>query len=210
VTINTIFCGNDRDRDAESWNRFASYAGGAFLTINTDRPVVIPTTPYDAKINEYGSKINKTYLPYGQAQVREEKVKNQMAQDANAQELGVGVAAGRNVVKAGTQYRNDSWDLCDRVKNDKDFDLSKLPESELPESLRKLSPSERLATVQKMLAEREQISKEIAELNKKRLAYIAEEQKKQARSSAPGLDDGFRKVLTQQVRERGLTLSDQP
>jgi hypothetical protein len=210
ITINTIFCGSNSHRDSESWRLFASYAGGAYLHIDTNRPVVIPTTPYDAKINEWGQKLNSTYLPYGAKVVREEKVMNQTLQDANAAKLGAGVAAGRGAVKASAQYRNDAWDLCDRKKNDKNFDITKIPEAELPECLQKLPVDKRAAEIDKMIAERDRISKEISELNKKRMAYIADAQKTAKNPANPTLDAAFRKVLKDQVAERGLTLSDSP
>jgi hypothetical protein len=208
VTINCIFCGRPRQADANSWRQFAAYAGGAFLSIDTTRPVYVPKTPYDDEINKWGVKLNATYLPYGTAETRTGKVANQVAQDANASQLGAGVAAGRAIVKAGAQYRNAEWDLCDRKLNDKNFDVTKVPEEQLPESLRQLPPGARAAAVDKMIAERQTIQKEIESLSRKRSEYIAAEQKKTPApsKSGGGLDDAFRTVLRQQAADRGLKM----
>ena len=206
VSIHTIYCGQTRDSDARSWRQFATLAGGGFTAISTSDPGYNPTTPFDSKINEWGLKLNSTYVPYGDKAWREDKVQNQTAQDSNAAGLGGSVAASRAVVKAGAQYRNPTWDLCDKLKEDAKFDVNSVPEDKLPEEIRKLPKEKPQSYVQAKLDERSQIAKEIDELNKKRTAFIDAERKKTAgKKAGSGLDEALMKSVKEEAAKRGFT-----
>ena len=58
------------------------------------------------------------------------------------------------------------------------FDITKVPEKELCEELRKLKPQERVKYVKEKLNQRLTLQKEITELSKKRDEYVKEETKK--------------------------------
>jgi len=205
VSIHTIYCGGPRDADARSWRQFAMLAGGAFTAISTNEPIYTPKTPYDDQLNSWGIKLNSTYVPYGAVHFREDKVRNQTAQDANASSLGGGVAASRAVVKAGAQYRNATWDLCDRLKEDPKFEVNSVPEDQLPDEVRGLPKDKRQGYVQTKLQERGQLSKQIDELNKKRSAYIDEERKKTAgKKPGAGLDEALLKTIREEAKQRGF------
>ena len=55
--------------------------------------------------------------------------------------------------KAGALYRSSDWDLVDRLKDDPKLDITKIPEDELCDELKKLKPEERVAHVKKKLEE---------------------------------------------------------
>ncbi len=74
-------------------------------------------------------------------------------------------------------YKNESWDLVDRVKEDKTA-LKKIRKEELPAELKDKSEAEIEAVVTEKTRERENIQKEIAGLAKQRQAYIDAENKK--------------------------------
>jgi len=207
VSVHTIYCGRREDGDARSWRQFAMLSGGAFTAISTDEPIYIPKTPYDDQLNSWGTRLNSTYVPYGAVREREEKVRNHTAQDANALGLGGGVGASRAVVKAGAQYRNPTWDLCDRLKDDPKFDVNSLPEDQLPEDIHKLSKDKRQSYVKGKVDERAQLSKQIEELNQKRTAYIDAERKKAAGTKkGSGLDEALLKSIRDEAKQRGFTV----
>jgi hypothetical protein len=207
VSIHTIYCGRREDSDARSWRQFAMLAGGAFTAISTSEPIYIPKTPYDEQLNSWGMKLNSTYVPYGAVREREDKVRNQSEQDKNALGLGGGVGASRAVVKAGAQYRNPTWDLCDRLKEDAKFDVNSVPEEQLPEEIRKLPKDKRQGYVKAKVEERSQLSKQIEELNKKRTAYIDAERKKSTqKKSGAGLDEVLLKSIREEAKQRGFEI----
>jgi hypothetical protein len=206
IVINPIYCGNHTDNDARDWKEFAALCGGRFASINQEGGTVAIATPHDKELAELSGKLNTTYVPYGR--VAHEKALNQAAQDANAVNAGSGVAAARAVSKASGLYRNEEWDLVDRLKKDPKFDVKKVPETDLPESLRKMKPEEREAKVKKMAAQRDSLQKQIAEVNVKRLAYVAEQLKKNASTADKAFDAAVRGALREQAASKGIKIPD--
>lgn len=205
IVINTIFCGPANHRDAADWKDFAALAGGRFVNINQDGGVVAIATPMDKELAELGAKLNDTYVVYG-GKKSEEKKQNQVAQDANA--ASSGGLAPRTASKASGLYRNDAWDLVDRLKNDPKFDIKKVPENELCDELKKLKPDEREAYVKKMAEKRDGLQKQILELNKKRDAYIAEETKKKPTKGDQAFDAAIRATLREQAAGKGIAIPE--
>ncbi len=206
IIINPIFCGNPQHRDAADWIEFASLAGGRFASIDQDKGVVAIAAPQDKQIVELGNKMNATYLAYGKSGA--DKARNQLAQDQNAYQAGAGVAAARVASKNTALYRCEEWDLVDRMKQDPKFDVTKLPEADLPEAMRKLTPAQRVAYVKDAAAKREVLQKQITELTQQRDAYIREQMKRQQGSAARAFDAALRETLHIQARERGITIPE--
>ncbi len=204
VVINPIFCGNSKSGDAKTWIELAELAGGRFASIDQNRGTVAIATPMDKKIAALGKKLNTTYIPYGQA--GKAKAENQVAQTANSAKLGTSVAALRAVAQNSALYRCADWDLIDRIKMDKKFDLTKLKEDQLPAIMRKMTPKERVEYVTKKRTQREAIQKEITKLNKERTQYIAEQRKKNPSSADRAFDEAIRQTLRKQAAERGITI----
>jgi hypothetical protein len=209
VIINTIYCTWPRavPGEIEGWESFAKKAEGRFAKIDMKKGTVAITTPHDKKLEELSAQLNKTYLAYGKKEVREYKSGNQAAQDANAKKAP-GAAPARAASKASALYRSSDWDLVDRLKDDPKFDITKIPEDELCEELRKLKPEERVAVVKKKLAERDAIQKEIAEVSKKRSEYIKEEMKKNDKLGDKAFDEAVRGALRDQARKKKFTIPD--
>jgi hypothetical protein len=206
IVINTVYCGSPNHPDVKGWTDFALQAGGKYANIDQNRGTVIASTPMDKELTALGEKLNGTYVRYGK--LGDEKAANQRAQDANAYQQAPGVAAARTVTKAGGLYRNDDWDLVDKLKNDPKFDITKVPEAELCEELRKLTPEQRVAHVKEMAAKREGIQKQISELSAKRQEYIAEQVKKNPSSADRAFDEAVRGALREQAATKGIKIPD--
>jgi hypothetical protein len=209
VIINTIYCTWPRavPGEVEGWENFAKKAEGRFAKIDMKKGTVAIATPQDRKLEELSAQLNKTYLAYGKKEVREFKAQNQVQQDANAARSG-GAAPARALSKASELYRSSEWDLVDRLKNDPKLDITKIPEDELCEELKKLKPEARLALVKKKLAEREAIQKEIMEVSKLRGDYIKEEMKKDDKLGDRAFDEAVRGALREQAGKKGFTIPD--
>jgi len=181
IIINTIYCGPGTHPEAQGWRNFAVMAEGRFASIDQEGGSVAIATPQDKKLAELSTQLNTTYVAYGKEELRREKALNQTAQDANAAKLAPSVSATRATSKAGGLYRNSDWDLVDKLKDDPRFDITKVPEKELCEELRKLKPEERVRYVKDKLNKRLALQKEITELSKKRDEYVKEATKKNAK-----------------------------
>jgi len=176
VIVNTIFCGNYDQGISTMWKQGAVLTGGEYMAIDHNRQVVHINTPYDDVIIRLNSKLNNTYISYGS--VGRQKKELQSVQDANAAELEEVVAVKRAVSKSSRFYKNSQWDLVDAVEDDESM-ISELKDKELPEELQGKSEGEIKAYVKQKKTEREEIQKQIQELNAKREVYIAEHQKEE-------------------------------
>jgi len=209
VIINTIYCdrgGVVGQREAPLWQEFAKMAEGRYALIDQNKGSVVIDTPQDKELAALSSKLNGTYVDYGKE--GKDKKANQAAQDYNAERAGgASAAASRANAKAGGLYRNESWDLVDRLKREPNLDIKKIPEDELCEEMKKLKPEEREAFVKAKLAEREELQKKIAEVSARRDAYIKEEEKKNPNKADKAFDEAVRGALREQADKQGIKLA---
>lgn len=175
IYVNTIYCGDKTQGINELWKSGAEHGKGKYFNIDSNETVRYIATPYDNEITKCNEKINKTYITYGSKGAA--KKMNQEMQDKNAQKVSASNYAERAVSKSKAVYKNESWDLVDKVKDDKTA-ISKIKKEELPKELQNKSEAEIKTIVAEKTKERETIQKEIGELGKKRQQYIDSEAKK--------------------------------
>ncbi|MCC9072570.1 VWA domain-containing protein [Flavobacterium sp. F-65] len=175
IYVNTIFCGDKTEGINTLWKDGADYGKGKYFNIDSNQTVRYIATPYDDEITKCNVKINKTYIGYGS--MGSEKKMNQEMQDKNAQGVSASNYAERAVSKSKAAYKNESWDLVDKVKDDATA-ISKIKKEELPKEFQNKSTAELKVIVAQKTKERETIQKEIGELAKKRQQYIDAEAKK--------------------------------
>lgn len=212
VIINTIYCGPRNAQETDKWKFLAERAEGKFLAIEQNSAHMVLAAPQDKRLSELSSKLNTTYVFYG-AHADARKL-NQTMQDSNALSSGGGrggaagfsSAAGRSIAKASENYRMTDSDLVDRYQADPKMDFSKLPEKELSDELKKMTPEERKQYVIKKLEEREAIKKEINQLSKDRAQYLSEETRKQNKNAGDTLDEAMRSTLREQSAKKGLEI----
>jgi hypothetical protein len=206
IVINPIFCGNAQHGDARDWIEFAQLTGGRFASIDHNRGAVAIATPMDKELVELGAKMNVTFVAYGKD--GKAKAANQLAQDRNAAGLSAPAYAARVVTKNSALYRTDDWDLVDRLKRDPKFDVTKVPDAELPEAMRKLTPEQRVAHVKAKAAERAALQKQIDELTVKRNAYIADALKRQQGDAGRVFDAALRETIRIQATAKGIKIGE--
>jgi hypothetical protein len=206
VIINCIFAGPANHPEAVTWKELAKLAEGRFANIDQDRGVVAIAAPQDRQLTELSAKLNTTYLAYGKE--GQAALANQKAQDANAEKAGPGAAPARAAAKGGGLYRNERWDVIDRMKQDPNFDIKKVPADELCDELKKLTPEEREKYVKEVGAKRLAIQNEITELSKARDDYIRAEMKKRADKGDQGLDAALRGAIRDQAAAKGIKVPE--
>lgn len=175
IFINTIFCGNQSAGVSLFWKDGADTGNGKYFNIDSNQAIEYIATPYDDQISKCNDRINTTYIGYGNQ--GESKKMNQMAQDMNAEKLSKANKTERVVSKSKAVYKNDTWDLVDKVKKDKDA-VQKLKKEELPKEYQNKTKEEINKIIADKAIERENIQNEINELAKKRQEYINAEAKK--------------------------------
>ena len=202
IIVNTIHCGPESEGISGMWKDAAAISDGRFLIINHNAQVAAIPAPQDKDIAELNAKLNTTYVAYG-AKGGEGKSR-QMAQDANAAAAPAAaeVVAKRAASKASSNYDNGSWDIVDRAKQ-KDFDISKVADAELPEEMRKLSAEERKTYVEKKRTEREELQKKLSTLAVERDKFVAEKQKEQSKD--PTLAGAVTTAVREQAEKKGVS-----
>jgi len=204
ITVNTIHCGLKATGVRTGWQHGAQLADGSFTNINQNRKVATVRTPYDKKLANLSSKINKTYVAFGQAQERQRRKGRQLAQDRAAKSAAPAAAANRADFKAKDAYNASAWDLIDALKKGK-VKLKDIKTEHLPKEMQKMTLAERKAYLKKKAAEREQIRKQIKTLADKRRKYIVEYRKKQAKKNKDAaLDDAILKTIRTQAGKKNF------
>ncbi len=199
IVVNTIFCGNYDQGISSHWKDGAVLSGGEYISIDHNRQVVHIYTPYDDIIIQLNSKLNKTYISYGQSGRR--KLELQRTQDSNAQELEEAVIVKRAVSKSSKLYNNATWDLVDAA-DDKEFDLDAIKKEELPKDLQNKSKEALKKYIDTKKTERSNIQKEIQELNRKREAYIQKHQKEDSKGE---LENAMLRAIKKQAALKNYT-----
>lgn len=196
VVINTIFCGKYEQGISGMWKDGAMLGKGDYMTIAHTQNIVYVKTPYDKKIMEYNTRLNKTYIAYGRQ--GQHKMMNQTTQDFNANSINEEIAVDRAVSKSSSFYTNSSWDLVDGIAKDS-VKLDELKEAELPKELKGKSKKQILAYVEKQQQERKNVQRKIRELDGQRKLYIANQTSK---GSKTDLESAMIKAIKTQAARK--------
>jgi hypothetical protein len=196
IRVNAIYCGGADDGDAAGYRELASLGGGRYASIDQNHGTVTVATPFDADLSALSVSLNGTYVPYGEGAAV--GLERQRAQDANAAAASPSAAAERAEAKAGGLYRNAGWDLVDRMEED-GFDLASVPEADLPEALRALAATERLAWLEAKRAERQDLQARIRDLTEQRAAHVRRVTEEQQLDDGRALDRALRDAVREQA-----------
>ncbi len=205
IVVNTIYCGDEGDGIAPGWRRVASLANGMYASIDQNAAAVANiATPMDQKLLELNKELNETYVAFGRDGKRYRK--NQLAQDENAAKMSPAAAASRTKTKVSGLYNSSDWDLVDAVKSGKD--LEQVAEDDLPAEMQAMEAEERRDFVQKKTEQRQELQREITELDTERRAYIAEKRRDQQNATGKGLDEAIQEGLRTVAEQKGFTFEE--
>lgn len=199
IIINTVFCGAWREGIETFWEDGAKIGKGKYLNIEQDRKVIHIRTPYDNILIDLNIRLNKTYIGYGsKGQTLKER---QVVQDSNAAAYGEANVAQRATYKAKAQYRNEDWDLLDATEGD-DKKVESMKKEDLPKEMQAMSTQERKDYIAKLRKEREDVKKQIQDIDKKIRDFVAAEEKKNP--AANTLDNVMLQAVTDQAKAKGF------
>ncbi len=167
------------------------------MAIDHNKVSVHVPSPYDDAILKYNTKLNSTYIPYGDA--GSAKMENQRVQDANAQVYSSANAVKRTISKSSHFYKNSSWDLVD-AEQEKGFSYQKIKKDQLPEEYQDKSVAELKTIVKQKRSERQSIQEEIQKLNAKRKVFVAEQKK--LNNDINGLENAMINAIKKQAAKK--------
>lgn len=196
IIINTVLCGNDQEAK-KHWLAICEKAGGSFAQIAQDGGVKQVDTPYDKELAEINTKLLKTNVCYGGEKDR--KAGEEKNATAGALPGAGGVAADSAGFRAKAS-RLAANDLLDDLKQGKKK-LDEVKAEELPDDMKKMTPEERKAHVEKLQKERDELKKKALELDKKRLEFINKKQEAEKEKGKDAFDSQILSTLRKQAEK---------
>lgn len=205
VIVNTIYCGDRMQGIREHWDLGAECGTGSFTNINSNEKIQDIPTPYDTLLITLNSKLNNTYLFYGDDGKHRGELQYKM-DEANAK-IGGSIAAQRASVKGNRNlYDNSSWDLVDAWQKDKSV-IKKVDMKTLPDALKNKSREELEKIVETNNQQRGLIQKEIGAVTIQREAFIAKERASENGKTAT-LETEIEKTIKEQVKRFKMVIQD--
>ncbi len=205
IVINSIYAGNQQQGRNEMWHEVARYGRGSYSAIDMAQGTIQISTPYDLRLSELNSRLNETYVAYGQR--GQASRDNQLRQDANAAQVGAEALASRAAAKSTGLYMNSVWDLVDASKEE-EFDLEEIAPKDLPEPMQAMAPEEQVAYLRKMSADRDEVQKQIQQVNTERMQFLEEKRKETQKGTQQGLGDAMLAAIRQQALDYGFVFEE--
>lgn len=206
VIVNTIYCGDRMQGIREHWNLAGECGNGSFTNINQDAKEIEIPTPYDTTLIVLNSKLNDTYIGYG------EKGDANSRRQKEVDKLNFSVSSGAGMQRVNAKamsnaYNNSSWDLVDASKADSMY-FTKIDKKTLPDSLRNKTVIQLRQVVEEKSEERNAIQQEIMTVNANRSKYIAAERAKAANTNnGQTLESAIEQTVKEQVKRFNMKIN---
>lgn len=208
IIVNTIQCGTS-GATKQIWEAIARRGQGQYFLIPQGGGVETISTPYDEQLSQLGTRLGGTYVAYGGGAGAEGEsyrgLRKEMAdrtEAAIATRSAPAAVAERSVNKA-LNAKAYIGDLLQDIENGS-IKLESIKAEDLPSELKNLSAEDRTKEIEKRLAERREIRKQILSLSKQRTEYIAAEQKKRNGRGSNGFDVAVSAALREQLAKKRL------
>jgi len=204
IVVNAVLAGGARDTE-RVWKDIAQLGDGRFIPIPQDGgDLVVIETPYDDDIIILQKEINGTVIPYGpqRLQKRVEEKTRQLSQVAAAAPASASDMASylNKRSRISSEAVTGDGDLVSAVASGRTT-VAGVKDDELPDALRKLSPDQRAAEVEKQTQARKTLNEKLAALVRKRDAFVAEKKRTAAPAKASSFDRAVEETLKVQIKK---------
>jgi hypothetical protein len=200
IAITTIFCGDWKEGIATGWKDAPACVAKKYLNIDQDEAVAHIPTPFDDEIIALNSRLNDTYLAYGQEGTQ--RMELQKRQDINANAYGSANLRERASFKSKAVYNNAQWDLVDAAEEEPEI-LNEIKRDALPKEMQSMSDVERKEYLMKKKQERDDIKSQMRALEEKANQYVAEKKKEKAKENT--LDEAMMDAIKTLASDKGLS-----
>jgi Mg-chelatase subunit ChlD len=200
IVVNAVQAGGARDTE-RVWREIAQRGDGRYIPIPQDGgQILVIETPWDTEIIELQGRINGTVIPYG-PRAQRSSVTEKTSQLAAAPKSVASEMAGYLSKSAGRtgEAMTGRGDLVADIAAGRQK-LDSVKDEDLPDNVRALNPEQRQAAIDKNSAERKVLNTRIAELVKKRDAYMIEQRKTAPAKPADSFDRAVAETLKVQIK----------
>jgi len=206
LIVNTVQCGGIPST-TPVWKEIASLAEGSYVAIGQTGDMQVVSTPMDDELSRLNREIGTTIVAYGSERERGAV----MAKQAVAEAAPAAASADRLAYNAATaKVVQGGGDLVDDL-NEGRAKLSDLKKDELPAELKGKTPEQQKAYLARQEAKRKQLQVQVAELVKKRQAYVETEMKKAAAEGKGGaFDVEVARTLKEQAKRKNIAFGTTP
>ena len=204
IIINAIQSGNSIQA-ARNWKRIAKLGQGNYFQVEQSGNAVAIATPYDKKLAELSSKMDKTRIYYGNAQEK----KKQRAKVAASDKLHLESSTASQARRAGyntsvsgkTNFLGDQELVSEIAKGD--IALESIETEALPAEMQAMKPAARQSYIKEKSEARNKLRTEIKALATKRDAFL-KQKVKAAGLEENTLDSQIFDAIREQSADKGL------
>jgi len=204
IIVNAIQCGQDSSATAD-WQQVASLGQGSYFQVEQSGNAVAIATPYDNKLADLSSKLDKTRLFYGNDEEKAKQASKLAATEKLHRESSTESQARRATFNASASGKANFLgenELIDAVSSGR-VKLSSLPKKSLPESLQAMPPAVQEEFVGKTKKERSALESEIKKLSEQRNDYLRQKVVAEG-GKKDSLDAKLFGAIRKQANDKGL------
>ncbi|MCH7791414.1 MAG: VWA domain-containing protein, partial [Planctomycetes bacterium] len=156
------------------WQEIARLSEGEYFAIDRTGGMLAVATPYDEELARLGADLDGTLLAYGDKDAREGLYSKLAASEEIDASAPAGALADRARYKAGEAGADSLTGRQELVRDIAEgrTNLDDIKENELPEIMQTMTPEERVAYVQEQQAKRDQLRRQITEIDGRRQAFL--------------------------------------
>ncbi|MCH8271028.1 MAG: VWA domain-containing protein [Planctomycetes bacterium] len=201
IIINTIQCGNMSGTDV-IWQEIARLSEGEYFAIDPTGGMLAVATPYDEELARLGADLDGTLLAYGDKDAREALYSKLAVSEEIDASAPAGALADRARYKAGEAGADSLTGRQELVRDIAEgrANLDDIKENELPEIMQTMTPDERVAYVKEQQARRDQLRRQITEIDGRRQAFL----KDALAEHSDGFDQKVMVALRLQAARKGI------
>jgi hypothetical protein len=189
IIINSIQCGGMAET-VEFWREIALLGEGEYAAIAQSGGMRSIPTPMDEELSKLSADLDGTVVAFGD----EESVARKRKADDMAAEMPAAAVAERGAFKSASG-RMGAYDLIGALESG-EVELKDVKKENLPAEMREMNEDEKKAFIEHKQADRDNIRRQIAELSKKRDAFI------KAKLAKAGTEDSFDAQVLSMIRSQ--------
>jgi hypothetical protein len=178
LIINTVQCGNMAET-TPIWERISKLSEGSYVSLEQAGGMVTVETPMDKDIADLSNQIATRTMSYGPATQQAEVTRKNAVAAAAPASVAADRASFNAVGGGGGKAIQGRGDLISDLRENQ-VKLDDVPNDQLPKELQNLSRNDQEKLIEKKTQERDELSKKVAELSRKRQEYIDAENKRLA------------------------------